>query len=94
MALPMLEAMLPLNALAQSATKARVNRMAFIFIPNGVNVDMWMPTHEGALELSPTLASMKNVKEQDFGPHRTRAHTTPSRSAMAAATTPAAPRPG
>jgi hypothetical protein len=64
MALPMLEAMLPLNALAQSASKARVNRMAFIFIPNGVHVPNWMPTTEGALELTPTLASMKNVKNK------------------------------
>src|SRR3981081_430440 len=63
-ALPMLEAMLPLNALAQSASKARVNRMAFIFIPNGVHVPNWMPTSEGALELSPTLASFKNVKNK------------------------------
>ncbi|MCW3095518.1 MAG: hypothetical protein JWL77_1136 [Chthonomonadaceae bacterium] len=64
MALPMLEVMLPLNALAQSAGKARVNRMAFIFIPNGVHVPNWMPTTEGALELTPTLASMKNVKNK------------------------------
>ncbi|HLJ55430.1 MAG TPA: DUF1552 domain-containing protein [Chthonomonadaceae bacterium] len=63
-ALPMLEAMLPLNALAQSAAKARVNRMAFLFIPNGVNVANWMPATEGPLELTPTLASMKNVKDK------------------------------
>ncbi len=64
MALPMLEAMIPLHALAQSVGKARVNRMAFIFIPNGVNVEHWMPTTEGALELTPTLASFKNVKNK------------------------------
>src|SRR6202035_2214694 len=64
MALPMLEAMLPLNALAQSAAKERVNRMAFIFIPNGVHVPNWMPASEGALELSPTLAPLKNVKDK------------------------------
>jgi len=64
MALPMLEAMIPLNALAQSAAGAPVNRMAFIFIPNGVNVTNWMPAAEGALELTPTLASLKNVKNK------------------------------
>ncbi len=66
MALPMLEAMLPPKAFgaAQSASKARVNRMAFIFIPNGVHVPNWMPTSEGALELSPTLAPLKNVKNK------------------------------
>ncbi len=65
MALPMLESMLPLSALAQSAAKAaRVNRMAFIFVPNGVNIPMWTPAAEGALELSPTLASMSSVKNK------------------------------
>ena len=37
-ALPMLESMLPLTALAQSAY-VRPNRMAFLFIPNGVNME-------------------------------------------------------
>ncbi len=64
MALPMLDAMMPVHTLAQAAAKAPVNRMAFIFIPNGVNVENWMPKTEGALELTPTLASMKNVKNK------------------------------
>jgi hypothetical protein len=63
MALPMLEAMMPRAALAQAA-KAPVNRMAFLFIPNGVNVANWMPTTEGPLELTPTLAALKNVKNK------------------------------
>src|SRR2546422_990352 len=41
MALPMLEAMLPLTALAQTADKMRPNRMAFIFVPNGINMKEW-----------------------------------------------------
>jgi len=47
MALPMLEAMLPLNALAQSA-KVRPNRMAFLFVPNGMHMPAWTPEVEGA----------------------------------------------
>ena len=65
MALPMLEAMLPVGALAQAASKAaRPNRMAFIFVPNGVNMGNWTPATEGALELTPTLEALKNVKNK------------------------------
>lgn len=65
MALPMLEAMLPLNALAQTASKvARPNRMAFIFVPNGANMAMWTPATEGALTLSPTLEPLAKVKDK------------------------------
>ena len=41
-ALPLLEAMLPLGALAQSVKK-RPNRMAFIFVPNGMNMHATPP---------------------------------------------------
>jgi len=65
MALPMLEAMLPLNALAQTASKvARPNRMAFIFVPNGANMALWTPASEGALELSPTLEPLRKVQSK------------------------------
>lgn len=65
MALPMLEAMLPLNALAQTASKvARPNRMAFIFVPNGVNMALWTPATEGALQLSPTLEPLRKVQSK------------------------------
>src|ERR1051325_5141847 len=62
MALPYLEAMIPLTALAQSPKK-RTPRMAFIFIPNGVHLPAWTPTTEGAFELPPTLEPLKNVKD-------------------------------
>ena len=48
MALPLLEAMLPLSALAQSAKKSRPNRMAYIFVPNGIHMQTWTPATEGA----------------------------------------------
>lgn len=62
MALPMLEAMLPLTALAQSATKHRINRMAFFFVPNGMHMPDWTPTTEGAFELPWIMEPLKNVK--------------------------------
>jgi hypothetical protein len=54
MALPLLEAMLPLTALAQSIKK-RPNRMAFIFVPNGVMMDQWTPVGEGVLNDLPLI---------------------------------------
>ena len=49
LALPFLEAMLPLSALAQSggaATGAPV-RLAFLFVPNGMHMPDWTPTATG-----------------------------------------------
>jgi hypothetical protein len=47
MALPFLEAMTPLTALAQGS-RARNLRMAFLFVPNGVNMADWTPKTDGA----------------------------------------------
>lgn len=62
MALPMLEAMLPLNALAQSVKKSPV-RMAYIFVPNGMHMQAWTPATTGALQLTPTLQPLAKVKD-------------------------------
>jgi hypothetical protein len=44
-ALPMLEAMSP--ALSRAATsKVSPNRMAFLYVPNGIVMDQWVPTRE------------------------------------------------
>ncbi len=66
MALPLLDAMLPLSALAQSVgTKSRPNRLAFLFVPNGVHMPAWRPTTEGAnFELPYTLEPLKKVREK------------------------------
>jgi hypothetical protein len=65
MALPLLEAMLPLGALAQSVVKkARPNRMAFMFVPNGVNLATWTPVGDGPeFALMPAMEPLKNVKD-------------------------------
>jgi len=48
--------MLPLTALAQSVRPAdRPNRMAFLFVPNGVNMEHWRPTAEGAAYELPSI---------------------------------------
>lgn len=61
-ALPFLEKMAPLSALAQSAVRPPT-RMAFLFIPNGVNMEHWRPTGPGALQALPTtLAPLEPVK--------------------------------
>jgi hypothetical protein len=64
MALPLLEGMLPLNALAQSV-KAAQNpvRMAFMFVPNGMNMLDWTPLAEGAsFELPYILEPLSKVR--------------------------------
>lgn len=64
MALPAMEAMLPRTAMAaQAAQAAKVNRMAFLFVPNGVNMEHWRPGAAGALaELPGTLKPLESVK--------------------------------
>jgi hypothetical protein len=47
LALPMLEAMLPITALAQSPARGRATRMAFLFVPNGIHMPDWTPTTDG-----------------------------------------------
>ncbi len=61
--LPVLNAMLPSNGWAAGATGAP-NRMAFVFVPNGVIVPDWTPKGEGAdWQLSPTLEPLASVKD-------------------------------
>lgn len=74
LALPALEAMLPsIGSAAETAAAAGTaaasglpRRMAFVYIPNGVIQENWVPQGTGAnYQLSPTLAPLKNVKD-DF----------------------------
>src|SRR5258708_5822055 len=62
-ALPLLDAMVPIGALAKAGAKARPNRMVFVFIPNGAHMRDWTPTAEGVdFELPYILDPLKNVK--------------------------------
>lgn len=60
--LPLLEGMLPLTALAQTP-KNVPTRMAFLFVPNGINMEHWTPAAEGALGALPdVLTPLEPVK--------------------------------
>ena len=63
MALPVLERMMPGVAYAATAPANPV-RMAFLFVPNGVNMAEWTPAAEGALvgALPSTLQPLEGVR--------------------------------
>jgi hypothetical protein len=65
LSLPLLEAMMPLTALAQSGTKTKHPvRMAFVFVPNGINMEHWTPKAEGKFSdvLPSVLAPLADLK--------------------------------
>ena len=62
--LPVLNAMLPANGWAEGSTSVP-NRLAFVFVPNGVIVPDWTPASEGTdWTLSPTLEPLAGVKDR------------------------------
>ena len=68
LALPWLEAMGPLTSWAGNTTlsEAAPNRMAFVYVPNGINMADWKPKAEGELgELQATLQPLAAHK-RDF----------------------------
>lgn len=65
LALPWLEAMGPMTSWANDtvAKQAAPNRMAFLYVPNGVNMKEWKPRQDGTLgELPSTLAILNPHK--------------------------------
>ena len=61
-ALPYLDAMLPLSATAASP-KSYPKRMAFLYVPNGIHMQDWKPEVTGtAFELTPTLKGLAPFK--------------------------------
>lgn len=63
-ALPMLDAMVPLRAVASIADKTKPpTRMAFMYVPNGAHMQDWTPSRVGAdFDLTPTLRPLSPVK--------------------------------
>jgi hypothetical protein len=60
-ALPLLDAMIPsMTAMAKTAADP-IRRLGFIYMPMGCDLPRWTPPGEGALELSPTLQSLRPV---------------------------------
>ena len=63
MALPFLNVMRPLEAMAGPDARRPV-RTAFLFMPNGVHPDKWTPAQRGAgFELSPVLQPLAGVRD-------------------------------
>jgi hypothetical protein len=65
--LPWLEAMMPASAAAATAGSraALPVRMAFLYMPNGVNTSAWAPEGVGRdFRLSPTLEPLADLKDQ------------------------------
>ena len=60
LALPFLESMMPQGVLAASAPKVPI-RTAFIFVPNGINMDHWVPT---GINLPYTLQPLQSLKNK------------------------------
>jgi hypothetical protein len=63
LALPLLDAMIPV--FAPAATTAPVRRLGVVYHPNGVIYDKWLPAGAGSsFELSPTLKGLEPFKDQ------------------------------
>ena len=63
-ALPWLEAMTPRSALASGNAGRLPVRMAFLYVPNGIQMAQWTPTTEGAnYELPPLLTPLNAVRD-------------------------------
>ena len=63
-ALPMLDAMIPVRALAAAGAQKAPVRMAFMFVPNGAHMPDWTPTAEGAaFELPYILQPLQKFKK-------------------------------
>lgn len=66
-ALPWLEAMGPAMAWANSPADGKTvpNRMAFLYVPNGKNMNQWTPEKDGSdFELPPILQPLAPVKDK------------------------------
>lgn len=69
LALPLLEAMAPpvrlLAAAAGASATAAPRRLAFVYVPNGMNMQQWRPAQTGTdFELPSTLAPLAPVRRQ------------------------------
>ncbi len=91
-ALPLLDAMIP-AATAGVAVARPVKRLGFVFMPMGSDITRWTPEGSGKLgALSPTLASLENVKEHisvltnlELGPAYPGTHATSNAAFLSAA---------
>lgn len=65
MALPLLEAMLPTAVAEAVAASSTPQRMAFVYVPNGMNMADWLPEKTGTdFELPMILKPLENVRSE------------------------------
>jgi len=65
LALPFLDAMVPVFGATASGITTRPTRLSFIEVPNGIMMDKWTPTTEGAdYEMPPILAELSDFRER------------------------------
>ena len=62
LALPLLDGMVP--AMAAVGDSQRVNRLSFVYVPNGIIMDKWTPATEGAgFEMTPILEQIAPFRD-------------------------------
>src|SRR5437763_1247540 len=67
LALPLLDAMQPLASAVGGAVKAPPRRLAFLYVPNGINMADWTPKAEGVnYELPAILEPLKPFRDELF----------------------------
>jgi hypothetical protein len=65
LSLPLLDAMVPAFASAQSGAVRPVKRLSFQYVPDGIIMDQWTPAAEGAgFELSPILEPLAPFRDK------------------------------
>ena len=65
LALPFLDAMVPVFGATASGVTTRPTRLSFVEVPNGIMMDLWTPLTEGAdYEMPPILAELKDFRER------------------------------
>ena len=63
-ALPLLDAMVPALSGISGRAAEPVRRLGWVYAPNGMAMDAWMPTAAESLELSTTLSPLASYREQ------------------------------
>jgi len=64
-ALPLLDALAPALSLAKSAAADPAMRMGFVYVPNGIIMDRWTPTGEGAeFKFAPTMQALEPFRDR------------------------------
>ncbi len=65
LALPLLDAMVPALARAQSVATKAPNRISTVYLPNGVMMDKWTPATEGTgYKLMPIMESLAPFRDR------------------------------